>query len=73
MKISKEEFSEKVEVLSLKDKVEIIDATLYVASLHGIEPETLSKYLSDRVKELIRIDAAKKNLIAKDDSATLPV
>ena len=73
MKVTKEEFSEKVEILSNKSKLEIIDATLYVASQHNIEPEGLNKYLSDRLKELIRIEASKRNMIVKDDSATLPI
>lgn len=73
MKVTKEEFSEKVEILSTKNKIDIIDATLYVASLNNIEPEGVNKFLSDRLKELIRVEASKRNLIVKDDSATLPI
>lgn len=73
MKVSKEEFSEKVEITANKTKLDIIDATLFIATQHNIEPEGINKYLSDRLKELIRIEASKRNMIAKDDSATLPV
>lgn len=71
-KLSKEQFSEKAELLAMKSKIDIIDATLHIASQNNIEPETLNKFLSERLKELIRKEAVSRNLVKDEERATLP-
>lgn len=71
--ITKEDFSEKVEAFFVRSNSDIIDATIHVASKNGIEPELINKFLTDRLKDLIRNEALKKNMIRDEQTAVLPV
>jgi len=70
--ITKEKFSEDVELLVLHSGMNYIDAIVDYCSNNGIEIETVSKLISRPLKEKLRVDAMHLNYLSKTSLGKLP-
>lgn len=50
-----------------------MDAILAVCEKHGIEPESVAKSLTKPIKERLKVEAQRKNLIRSKSSGRLPI
>ena len=50
-----------------------MDAILAVCEKHGIEPESVAKSLTKPIKERLKAEAQRKNLIRSKSSGRLPI
>lgn len=50
-----------------------MDAILAVCEKHGIEPESVAKSLTKPIKERLKAEAQRKNLIRSKSSGRLPL
>ena len=55
--ISKKDFTEKVEELILKSKLDVVDAILKVCEQNNLEPESAKRLISQPLKDKLEAEA----------------
>jgi len=64
-------FSQEVEKIASHNDMNYIDAILHYCDINNIEVETVSKLITKPLKEKLKFDAQKLNLIKKTSRAKL--
>lgn len=65
--MNRKTFTHLVKEAVLKKKLGYIDAVCYVCEQEGIDPEDVKKFIASPIKEKIRAEGTKLNLLPKDD------
>jgi len=67
-----QDFSKEVEEFVKRQKEpSYIDAVLHICEKHGVEPDTVSKILSKPIKERLKVEGQRLNLLKKDSKLPL--
>jgi len=67
-----QDFSKEVEEFVKQQKEpSYIDAVLHICEKHGVEPDTVSKILSKPIKERLKVEGQRLNLLKKDSKLPL--
>ena len=67
--ISKKEFTEKVEQLILKSKLDVVDAILKVCEQNNLEPESAKRLISQPLKDKLEAEAQGLNMVNRGKTA----
>ena len=67
--ISKKEFTEKVEQLILKSKLDVVDAILKVCEQNKLEPESAKRLISQPLKDKLEAEAQGLNMVNRGTTA----
>tara|TARA_B110000459_G_scaffold195042_1_gene235183 strand:- start:812 stop:1045 length:234 start_codon:yes stop_codon:yes gene_type:complete len=67
--ISKKEFTEKVEQLILKSKLDVVDAILKVCEQNSLEPESAKRLISQPLKDKLEAEAQGLNMVNRGKTA----
>lgn len=67
--ISKKEFTEKVEQLILKSRLDVVDAILKVCELNNLEPESAKRLISQPLKDKLEAEAQGLNMVNRGTTA----
>ncbi len=67
--ISKKEFTEKVEQLILKSKLDVVDAILKVCEQNKLEPESAKRLISQPLKDKLEAEAQGLNMVNRGKTA----
>jgi hypothetical protein len=71
--ITSEKFSQDVEQIVLKEKMNYIDAILYYCEENNVEIESIPKLMNKPLKEKLKWDAVRLNFMKKTSKAKLPL
>ena len=71
--ITSEKFSQDVEQIVLKEKMNYIDAILYYCEENSVEIESIPKLMNKPLKEKLKWDAVRLNFMKKTSKAKLPL
>lgn len=67
-----QDFSKEVEeFVKLQKEPSYLDAVLHICDKHGVEPDTVSKLLSKPIKERLKVEGQRLNLLKKDSKLPL--
>jgi len=71
--ITSDKFSQDVEQIVLKQKMNYIDAILHYCEENSVEIESISKLMNKPLKEKLKWDAVRLNFMKKTSKAKLPL
>ncbi len=71
--ITSEKFSQDVEQIVLKEKMNYIDAILHYCEENSVEIESIPKLMNKPLKEKLKWDAVRLNFMKKTSKAKLPL
>lgn len=71
--ITSDKFSQDVEQIVLKEKMNYIDAILYYCEENNVEIESIPKLMNKPLKEKLKWDAVRLNFMKKTSKAKLPL
>ena len=67
-----QDFSKEVEEFVKSQKeTSYIDAVIFICEKYGVEPDTVSKIVSKPIKERLKVEGQKLNLLKKDSKLPL--
>ena len=67
--ISKKDFTEQVEQLILKSKLDVVDAILKVCEQNNLEPESAKRLISQPLKDKLEAEAQGLNMVNRGTTA----
>ena len=71
--ITSEKFSQDVEQIVLKEKMNYIDAILHYCEENSVEIESIPKLMNKPLKEKLKCEAMELNLLKRTSHAKLPI
>lgn len=67
-----QDFSKEVEeFVKFQKETSYIDAVIFVCEKYGVEPDTVSKIVSKPIKERLKVEGQRLNLLKKDSKLPL--